>query len=73
MLKMWPMNLEKDCSPACGQLVEDCFQLSGFKDVRFCDKAVGMAESALFLSQAGKNLTSKGKNTSKKVHIPLSF
>jgi hypothetical protein len=29
--------------------------------------------SALFLSQAGKNLTLKGKNTSKKVHIPLSL
>ncbi|KAG6769536.1 hypothetical protein POTOM_025178 [Populus tomentosa] len=33
---------EKGGSLSCGQLVEDFFQLLGFKDARYCDKALGL-------------------------------
>lgn len=38
---------EKDGSLSCGQLVEDFFQLLGFKDARYYDKALGLGVSSI--------------------------
>ncbi|KAJ6922452.1 hypothetical protein NC652_016177 [Populus alba x Populus x berolinensis] len=38
---------EKDGSLSCGQLVEDFVQLLGFKDARYCDKALGLGGSSI--------------------------
>lgn len=63
---------EKDGSLSCGQLVEDFFQLLGFKDARYCDKALGLGGSSIIsINWLANSDFERKKNILKKVQYTI--